>query len=175
MADVRATFGGSMPEYYDGIMAAGQFDAFAQDLVARMPADPAGAVLELACGTGVATRRLRERLHEEVRLVATDLSEAMLGFAQRKLAGLPGVEWRAADAAALPFGQGEFGAALCAFGVMFPPDKKQVFAEARRVLRQDGRFIFSVWDGIDANPHSRAICFSFTSVYLIILRSISPH
>ncbi len=56
MADVRATFGGSMPEYYDGIMAAGQFDAFAQDLVARVPANPAGAVLELACGTGRAGR-----------------------------------------------------------------------------------------------------------------------
>ena len=88
MADVRATFGGSMPEYYDGIMAAGQFDTFAQDLVDRVPARPAGGVLELACGTGVATRRLRERLHREVRLVATDLSEAMLGFARRKLAAL---------------------------------------------------------------------------------------
>jgi hypothetical protein len=26
-----------------------------------------------------------------------------------------------------------------------------------------------------AKPHSRAICFSFIGVYLIILRSISPH
>ena len=156
MADVRATFGGSMPEYYDGIMAAGQFDAFAQDLVARVPASPAGAVLELACGTGVATRRLRERLPGDVRLVATDLSEAMLGFAQRKLAGTPGIEWRQADAGALPFADGEFDALACAFGVMFVPDKKQLFAELRRVLRPGGALVFSVWDGLDANPHSRA-------------------
>ena len=156
MADLRATFGGSMPEYYDGIMAAGQFEAFARDLVERVSVKPAGGVLELACGTGVATRRLRERLHQEVRLVATDLSEAMLGFAQRKLAGLRGIEWRQADAGALPFGEAEFGALLCAFGVMFVPDKKKLFAELRRVLKPGGELVFNVWDGIDANPHSRA-------------------
>lgn len=156
MADVRATFGGSMPEYYDGIMAAGQFDTFAQDLVDRVPARPAGGVLELACGTGVATRRLRERLHKEVRLVATDLSEAMLDFAQRKLAALPGIEWRQADAAALPFPAAEFGAVVCAFGVMFPPDKKKLFAEVRRVVKPGAGFVFNVWDGIDANAHVRA-------------------
>ena len=152
---MRATFGGSMPEYYDGIMAAGQFDAFARDLVARVSAHPAAGVLELACGTGVATRRLRERLPDDVRLVATDLSEAMLGFAQRKLAGTPGIEWRQADAGALPFADAEFGAVLCAFGVMFPPDKKKLFAEVRRVLKAGGGFVFNVWDGIEANVAGR--------------------
>jgi SAM-dependent methyltransferase len=165
MADVRGTFGGSMPEYYDGIMAAGQFDAFAQDLVDRVSAKPAGGVLELACGTGVATRRLRERLHKEVRLVATDLSEAMLGFAQRKLAELPGIEWRRADAGALPFGAREFGALVCAFGVMFVPDKKMLFAELRRVLKPGGELVFNVWDGLDANPHSRATNEVFMSLF----------
>lgn len=165
MADVRATFGGSMPGYYDGIMAAGQFDTFAQDLVDRVSAKPAGGVLELACGTGVATRRLRERLHKDARLVASDLSEAMLGFAQRKLAALPGIEWRRADAGALPFGDGEFGALVCAFGVMFVPDKKRLFAELRRVLKPGGELVFNVWDGIDANPHSRATNEVFMSLF----------
>jgi ubiquinone/menaquinone biosynthesis C-methylase UbiE len=165
MADVRATFGGSMPEYYDGIMAAGQFDIFAQDLVARVPVDPAGGVLELACGTGVATRRLRERLHRDVRLVATDLSEPMLAFARRKLAGTPGIEWRQADAGALPFGDGEFGAVLCACGVMFVPDKNKLFGELRRVLAPGGALVFNVWDGIDANPHSLATNEVFMSLF----------
>jgi SAM-dependent methyltransferase len=156
MADVRAMFGGSMPEYYDGIMAPGQFDVFAADLVARVPERPAGGALELACGTGVATRRLRERLHKDARVVATDLSEAMLGYAKRKLEGIAGIEWRQADAAALPFADGEFGAVLCAFGVMFPADKKKLFAEVRRVLKAGGDFVFNVWDGIDANAHVRA-------------------
>ncbi len=165
MVEVAANFSGSMPEYYDRIMGPGQFDLFAEDLAARLPLRPAGDVLELACGTGVATRRLRERLHAEVRLVATDLSEPMLDYARRKLSALQGVEWRQADAAALPFPDGAFGAAACAFGVMFVPDKKKLFAEARRVLKEGGEWIFNVWDGIDANLHSRATNEVFAQLY----------
>ena len=70
-------------------------------------------VLELACGTGILTRRLRERLDPAVRLVASDLSKAMLDFARSKLADLGGIGWREADAAKLPFGVGEFGTVVC--------------------------------------------------------------
>ena len=117
MVDVAANFTGSIPEYYDRIMGPALFDPFAADLVRRLVEKPSGDVLEIACGTGVVTRRLRERLHPAVRLVATDLSEAMLGFARGKVPGK--IEWKTADAGRLPFGDAEFGAAVCAFGVMF--------------------------------------------------------
>lgn len=164
MVDVTANFSGSMPEYYDRILAPGQFDVFAADLAARLPKRPPGAVLELACGTGVATRRLRERLEPGVRLVATDLSEPMLDYARRRHAALA-VEWRQADAAALPCGDGEFGALACAFGVMFVPDKKKLFAEARRVLKAGGLWLFNVWDGLAANAASRATSGVFEELF----------
>lgn len=154
MVDVAANFTGSMPEYYDRIMGPAQFDVFAADLTRRLAAKPAGDVLELACGTGLVTRRLRERLDPGVRLVATDLSDAMLQYARGKVNGE--IEWRKADAAALPFDAGSFGAVVCAFGVMFVPDKKALFAGMRRVLRKGGVLLFNVWDGLDANPQSRA-------------------
>lgn len=156
MVDVAASFGGSMPEYYDRIMGPGQFDVFAADLARRLPAKPAGDVLEIACGTGILTRRLRERLDRGVRLVATDVSTAMLDYARGRLAAVPGIEWREADAASLPFTDGTFGAVVCAFGVMFVPEKEKLFGEMRRVLRQGGLLLFNVWDGLEANPHSRA-------------------
>jgi ubiquinone/menaquinone biosynthesis C-methylase UbiE len=154
MVDVAANFSGSMPEHYDRIMGPAQFEVYAADLVRRLPAKPQGDVLELACGTGIVTRKLRERLDPSVRLVASDISEAMLEYAKQKVQGA--IEWRKADAASLPFDKSAFGAVLCAFGVMFVPDKKAAFREARRVLREDGVFLFNVWDGLDANPHSRA-------------------
>ena len=154
MVDAAANFSGSMPEYYDRIMVPAQFDVFAADLVRRLPAKPPGDVLELACGTGVATRRLREHLDAGVRLVATDISDAMLAYAKGKVKGA--IEWRKADAGALPFDPASFGAVVCAFGVMFVPDKKAAFREARRMLREGGTFLFNVWDGLDKNPHSRA-------------------
>jgi len=154
VVEISANFDGSMPEYYDSIMGPAQFDVFGVDLARRLPEKPPGDVLEVACGTGVVTRRLRERLDRGVRLVATDLSDAMLQYARGKVAGR--IEWQKADAAALPFPDASFGALVCAFGVMFVPDKKAVFREARRVLRPGGVLLFNVWDGLDANPQSRA-------------------
>src|SRR6266581_3079924 len=156
MVDVSSSFSGSIPEYYDSCLGLAWFDAFAVDLAQRLPAEPPGDVLEIACGTGVMTQRVRERLDPIVRLVATDLSKAMLDYARGKLSGSKGIEWREADAANLPFGDSEFGAVVCAFGVMFVPDKQAAFREACRVLKEGGTLLFNVWDRIEENPHSVA-------------------
>jgi SAM-dependent methyltransferase len=96
-------------------------------------------------------------------LVATDLSEAMLFYARSKVGGV--IEWRAADAGRLPFADAEFGIAVCAFGVMFFPDKKAAFREARRVLREGGGFYFNVWDGLHGNPHARVAADFLASLF----------
>jgi SAM-dependent methyltransferase len=156
MVDMSASFSGSIPEYYDSCLGPAWFDAFAADLAQRLPAKPPGDVLEIACGTGLVTRRLRERLDPTVRLVATDLSKAMLDYARGKPSVSKDVEWREADAVNLPFGDGQFGAVVCAFGVMFVPDKKAAFREAHRVLKEGGILLFNVWDRIEENPHAAA-------------------
>lgn len=152
MIQPSANFGGSIPEYYDRCLGPAWFDAFAAELARRLPAGEAGDVLEIACGTGLATRRLRERLPPARKLVASDLSTAMLDYARGKLAALQGVEWREADACNLPFGDAQFGAVVCAFGVMFVPDKVAAFKEVRRVLKPGGLFLFDVWDRIENVP-----------------------
>jgi SAM-dependent methyltransferase len=155
MAQPPADFSGSIPEFYDRIMGPAHFDAFGAELARRLPARPPGDVLELACGTGCVTRHLRERLTPALKLVATDISKAMLDYARRKLAATEGIEWCEADACKLPFGDAAFGAVVCAFGVMFVPDKAACFREARRVLRKGETFLFDVWDGLENNPHGR--------------------
>ena len=152
MADLRASFTG--PEYYDALLGPAWFDVFAQDLAERLPSRPPGDVLEIACGTGLVTRHARARLDPSVRLVATDLSKAMLDYARSKQGG--NIEWREADATHLPFADGGFGAVLCSFGVMFVPDRRAAFREARRVLKAGGLFLFNVWDRIEENPHALA-------------------
>ena len=86
------------------------------------------SVLEVACGTGIVTRRLLARLRGQGSLVATDLNEAMLAHGRREIAARPGLEWRQADATALPFPDGSFDAVVCQFGLMFFPDKAPAFA-----------------------------------------------
>ena len=116
-----------------------------------------GPVLELACGTGILTERLRARLPRSVRIVATDLNPPMLEYARKKRGGLPGIEWQRADAGALPFASGSFDTVLCQFGFMFVPDKAMAFGEARRVLAPGGLLAFNVWDSIQTNQSMRVV------------------
>jgi SAM-dependent methyltransferase len=154
MVDTARDFSGSIPEYYDSILGPAQLNALATDLVKRMPVRPKGDVLELACGTGIVTERLRERIDSNFRLVATDVSDAMLAYARNKVKGK--IDWRVADAAALPFKDETFGAVVCALGVMFVPDKAKLFAEIRRVLGEGGLLLFNTWDRLELNPHAQA-------------------
>jgi ubiquinone/menaquinone biosynthesis C-methylase UbiE len=147
-----ATFSGSIPAYYDSCLGPAWFDAFGADLAKRLPAASSGDVLEIACGTGLVTRRLREHIDPARRLVASDISNAMLDYARNKLIHLQGIEWLEANAASLPFSDGEFGAVVCAFGLMFVPDKRAALSEVQRVLGSGGLFLFNVWDRLDRNP-----------------------
>jgi ubiquinone/menaquinone biosynthesis C-methylase UbiE len=156
MAETSASFTGSIPEHYDTCSAPAIFDRWAEDFVRRLPEQIDGDVLEVACGTGVVTRRLRVRLAPAVRLVATDLSGDMVAYARRKLGEPAGVEWREADAVALPFPDGSFGAVVCQLGIMFVPDKAATMREARRVLAPGGLLAFNVWDRLEANSHAKA-------------------
>ncbi|MDP9004174.1 MAG: class I SAM-dependent methyltransferase [Verrucomicrobiota bacterium] len=151
--DKNAAFGGSIPENYDRYLGPSFFEPYANDMAARL--DPARhrRVLEIACGTGIVTRCLRERLASDANLVATDLNPAMLAFAQKT--PVENVTWREADATTLPFPDGSFDAVVCQFGVMFFPDKETAFRETHRVLSAGGVFLFNVWDSLEQNPAPR--------------------
>ena len=151
----NAAFVGSIPENYDRYLGPVLFDPYAADLVARLDLPGSASVLELACGTGIVTRRLRDRLGPKARVVATDLNEAMLGYAARKFGHEEAVEWKQADATDLPFDDQSFDAVVCQFGLMFFPDKDKSVRETFRVLKPGGKFLFSVWDAIEYNdlPH----------------------
>lgn len=151
MSQRHAAFTGSIPENYDRYLGPALFEPYARDLAGRLQAGAGASVLEVACGTGIVTRRLRDRLPPDAALTATDLNEAMLEYAARKFSPGEAVEWRRADATDLPFADESFDAAVCQFGFMFVPDKAKAFREARRVLRPGGRLLFSVWDAIEQN------------------------
>jgi SAM-dependent methyltransferase len=151
MTDAHAQFKGSIPDFYDRCLGPFLFEPFAADLVRRLTAAPKARVLEIACGTGVLTRRLRAALPADAELVATDLNAAMLDRARQELPGAD-IHWRTADAAALPFKDATFDAVVCQFGYMFLPDPATGLAEARRVLRAGGTLLANVWAPLEDNP-----------------------
>jgi SAM-dependent methyltransferase len=150
--DIRFT--GSIPANYDKLLGGVFFEPYALDAAARLPRN-AKRVLEVACGSGVVTRRLRAVMPADAHLTATDLSEGMVAYARSQMPGAAGVDFQPADAGALPFPDASFDAIACQFGIMFVPDKAAAYKEFRRVLAPGGTLLFSVWDSFDKNPVSR--------------------
>lgn len=143
-------FTGSIPEVYDRYLVPLIFEPYAVDLATRVASHSPSRVLEIAAGTGAVTRRLASSLPRATNIIATDLNPAMLDRAAAVGTARP-VEWRRADAMQLPFPDESFDVIVCQFGAMFFPDKAKAFAEARRVLRDGGMFLFNVWDRIEEN------------------------
>ncbi len=162
--DDDAVFAGSVPEFYDAYMVPLIFEPYAADLASRLKPRPLSRVLEIAAGTGVATRAMAAALPESCPIVATDLNQAMLDHA-RAVGTCRAVEWRQADALRLPFQDATFDAVVCQFGAMFFPDKSKAFAEARRALEKGGVFIFSVWDRIEENECADVVTNALESVF----------
>src|SRR3954452_25612764 len=79
----------------------------------------------------------------------------MLAIAQTKFQPEEHVDFRPADATALPFADNSFDAVVCQFGVMFFPDKPKSYHEALRVLAPGGKYLFNVWDANRYNPFGR--------------------
>ncbi len=157
-------FAGSIPEIYDEYLVPLIFEPYARDLAARLVSRPLSNVLELAAGTGVVTRHLAAALPASVSIIATDLNQPMLDRASSVGTARP-VVWQQADALQLPFGNAVFDAVVCQFGVMFFPDKTRAFAEARRVLRPGGVFLFNVWDRIEENDFALTVTDALTTVF----------
>ena len=163
-ADTDKVFAGSVPRFYDQYLVPLIFEPYAADLAERLAARPLSRVLEIAAGTGVATRAMAAALPASVGIVATDLNQAMLDEAAAIGTGRA-VEWRQADALQLPFADGEFDAVVCQFGAMFFPDKAAAFAQARRVLKAGGVFIFNVWDRIEDNEFADTVTTALESLF----------
>ncbi len=167
MVTTDKLFAGSIPETYDRFLVPLIFESYAMDLAKRLAEAAPRNILETAAGTGVLTRAIASRLPACAHIVATDLNQPMLDHASARHPDDGRIEWRQADALALPFEDQAFDAVACQFGVMFFPDKVQGYREARRVLKAGGHYVFNVWDRISENE--------FADVVTQALAALFPH
>jgi ubiquinone/menaquinone biosynthesis C-methylase UbiE len=163
MGEADKVFAGSIPSLYDRYLGPFLFKPYALDLARRL-AGLEGRLLETAAGTGILTRALVDTLPPGIAITATDLNQPMLDHAAQGL-DAPQVTWRQANALGLPFENASFDAVVCQFGAMFFPDKVAGFAEARRVLRPGGRFLFNVWDRIEENEIPAAVSAAVAALF----------
>lgn len=100
-------------------------------------------VLDVAAGNGNATLAAARRWCD---VVSTDYVPSLLERGRLRAAadGLS-IEFREADAEALPFDNASFDAVVSTFGVMFTPDQDKAAAELLRVCRSGGKIGLANW------------------------------
>lgn len=157
MEDRYRDFAGSIPENYERYFVPLIFADYAKKLADRVEQGEGVKILETACGTGVVTRNIAERMHGSARTVATDFNEPMLAVASKTLGESNVVEFQQADAMRLPFAANAFDAVVCQFGVMFFPERVVAYREAARVLIDGGKFHFNVWDRLENNHFAQTV------------------
>ena len=131
--------------------ALGDYPAVAADvipdlgevLVAACGVQPGNTVLDVACGSGNAAIPAALR---GANVTACDLTPALLESG-RRLAASRGatIDWREADAEALPFDDGEFDVVMSCVGVMFAPHHQVCANELLRVCRPGGTIGLVSW------------------------------
>ena len=149
MAGSDSVFSGSIADIYDRFMVPLVFAPYAEEVARRAATFMPGHVLETAAGTGIVTQALH-RAVPDAEIIATDLNPPMLDVAARRVRS-DKVTFEAADAQQLRYADESFDLVVCQFGVMFFPDKVRANAEARRVLRDGGRYLLVIWDQVERN------------------------
>lgn len=155
MPGKSSEFIGDIPGHYDNGLGPNLFTDFGDLLAAAACEGAPTSAIELASGTGIVSRKLRDRLPPETPLLVTDLNPPMLELAKRKFRNGENVGFAEANAMDLAFDDETFDLMVCQFGVMFFPDKPASFREAARVLRPGGRYVFNVFSAMDRNPYSQ--------------------
>lgn len=141
---------------YDQRLVPWLFANWADPLVSIAKVQPSDQLVDLACGTGLITRALVERLDSEGHVHGVDLDAAMLARAAASVSSQR-VTWHESDAGEMPFATSTIQVVLCNQGLQFFPDRDGVLTEIRRVLSPGGRLAVAVWGRLEVNPWPSAM------------------
>lgn len=128
--------------YYDDLFASISSQAIA-DILGSVDTLQGKQHLDIACGTG---HLVAEATRRGAMSIGVDLAETMIAVAKTNY---PGLDFRVADGAQLPFDDASFDFVTCSFGLSHTAGPEQAVAEAYRVLRAAGTYAFTLWYGDD--------------------------
>ncbi len=144
---------------YDGSLVPSLFGPWAAVLLDAVQVAPGDHVLDVAAGPGTVARPAAVRAGRTGRVVACDISPAMLEVGRRKPAeeGAAPISWVESPAAPLASADGSFDVVTCQQGLQFFPDRPAALAEMRRTLRPGGRLGVAVWAHQSGSPGFAAL------------------
>ena len=168
--DARRIFSGIGATYEKAgaLLSFGQDARWRAKLISLVRASPQDVVLDVATGTGLVARALREEYGCQV--VGLDQSADMLSAAAARDGHIPLVRARAES---LPFADDSFDHVTFSYLLRYVDDPAYVIRELARVIRPGGRIV-ALDFGVPANVTIRGLWRGYTSIGLpIIGRTIS--
>jgi ubiquinone/menaquinone biosynthesis C-methylase UbiE len=140
-------------ELYERYFGAAIFKPWTEKLMAYAQPQAGERVLDLACGTGIVSRRVAPLVGKQGQVVGVDNNPQMLEVAEAVTNGVGRqVEYQEGDAVDLPLPDGQFDLVICQQGLQFFSDYGAAMAEMERVLADGGRVVISVWKGLEHHP-----------------------
>jgi SAM-dependent methyltransferase len=123
------------------------FEPWAAHLITRAGVKPGCSVLDVASGLGPVARLAAEAAGPGGRVVASDISGAMLAVASARphSSGWAAIEYLQCPASAMAAEDDSFDVVLCQHGLQFFPDRAAAAAEMCRVVRPGGTAVMSTW------------------------------
>ena len=130
-------YGGTAPENYERYFVPTIGAAWATALLEVAGLSSGERVLDVACGTGIVTRRASELVGPEGFVAGLDVNPAMLAVARS--VSPTSIEWHESSAESIPCPDASFDVVTCSLGLQFVPDRSAAMREIRRVLADGGR------------------------------------
>jgi ubiquinone/menaquinone biosynthesis C-methylase UbiE len=135
-----------LADWYDAEFAESDSGRAVRAIALRLLGDGPGRLLDIGCGGGSHAASFSAAGWD---VVGVDVSEDQLRLARGR-----GVEVVRADAAALPFDDGSFDAAVSTFTHTDVDDFAQAVRETARILRPGGRFVYVGIHPCFVGPHA---------------------
>jgi ubiquinone/menaquinone biosynthesis C-methylase UbiE len=141
------------PRLYDAlvsILTRGEEDVYRREILTFGQVAAGHHVLDIGCGTGTQALTTHRMVQPEGSVVGVDISAKMIARARYKAAaaGLD-IRFQQADAAHLPFAEGQFDVVFFTTVMHMIPAAKHArcLLEARRVIRPGGRLLIIDYAG----------------------------
>ncbi len=137
-------FTGTAAENYQRDFVPAIATPVSRELLRVADLQPGERVLDVACGTGLITRLASERVGSKGAVTGVDIAPDMIDVAKNVPApdGAK-IQWRVADAAAMPIADSSVDVVLCQMGLMFMENRAAAIAEMARVLTPSGRVVIN--------------------------------
>lgn len=118
------------------------YRALGKKLIEVAEIQPGQTVVDLACGTGIVTTQLHEKLQDQGKIIGVDMSSSMLDIARKKLPMVEFIEARGEQLhEMLPESSVDVVICNSAFWQM---DVEKALVAIKHVLKPGGRFIFNL-------------------------------